>query len=203
LFSYSRPRASSLTKQEAEPSHGLLLLLLLLLQHSVFAKMGFVNHPFPNRKPTRFLQHCMSFTATTLYVLSCNTLCLPKTLLCPFLQQHFMSFPATLYVWPEPYKYTVYDRYLMISLPKIPYIHRIYMVLANPKHFMFAQNIPCASPLSNRMPSLLTGCYCCSFWLGCLGDRVGGMCNMPCCRGSRWTHVLSTTAAAAAAAVMT
>ena len=25
--------------------------------------------------------------------------------------------------------------YLMISLPKIPYIHRIYMVLANPKYF--------------------------------------------------------------------
>jgi hypothetical protein len=24
--------------------------------------------------------------------------------------------------------------YLMISLPKIPYIHRIYMVLANPNH---------------------------------------------------------------------
>jgi len=28
--------------------------------------------------------------------------------------------------------YTVYDRNLVISLPKIPYIHRIYMVLANP-----------------------------------------------------------------------
>jgi hypothetical protein len=32
--------------------------------------------------------------------------------------------------WPEPYIYTVY---LVNFLPKIPYIHRIYMVLANPK----------------------------------------------------------------------
>ena len=31
--------------------------------------------------------------------------------------------------WPEPYTYTVY---LVISLPKIPYMHRICMVLANP-----------------------------------------------------------------------
>jgi len=26
--------------------------------------------------------------------------------------------------------------YLMISLPKIPYIHRIYMVLANPRYLL-------------------------------------------------------------------
>jgi len=31
--------------------------------------------------------------------------------------------------WPEPYIYTVY---LVIFLPKIPYIHCIYMVRANP-----------------------------------------------------------------------
>jgi hypothetical protein len=30
--------------------------------------------------------------------------------------------------WPEPYMYSVY---LVISLPKAPYIHRIHMVLAN------------------------------------------------------------------------
>ena len=36
--------------------------------------------------------------------------------------------------WPEPYIYTVYDClfvYLVDILPKKPYIHRIYMVLAN------------------------------------------------------------------------
>jgi hypothetical protein len=35
--------------------------------------------------------------------------------------------------WSEPYIYTVYDRILVISLLKIPYIHRIIRVLANPK----------------------------------------------------------------------
>jgi hypothetical protein len=30
--------------------------------------------------------------------------------------------------------------YLVISLPKIPYKHRIYMVLANPKKAAFAYN---------------------------------------------------------------
>ena len=35
--------------------------------------------------------------------------------------------------WPEPYIYTyIYTVYLVISKPKIPYVHRIYMVLANP-----------------------------------------------------------------------
>ena len=42
------------------------------------------------------------------------------------------------YGWPEPYKYTVYDHYLVISLPKLPHIHvytvYIFMVLANPAH---------------------------------------------------------------------
>jgi hypothetical protein len=34
---------------------------------------------------------------------------------------------------------TVYDRILVILLPKLPYIHRVYRVMANPK------NVPCAS----------------------------------------------------------
>ena len=32
----------------------------------------------------------------------------------------------------EPYICTVYDVHLLIYLPKLPYNHRIYMVLANP-----------------------------------------------------------------------
>jgi len=34
--------------------------------------------------------------------------------------------------WPEPYIYTVFDRILNDFPAKKPYIHRIYMVLANP-----------------------------------------------------------------------
>jgi hypothetical protein len=34
--------------------------------------------------------------------------------------------------WPEPYIYIVYDRIFGDFPAKIPYIHRIYMVLANP-----------------------------------------------------------------------
>jgi len=38
--------------------------------------------------------------------------------------------------WPELYMYTPYmNVYLVVSLPRIPHIHRIYMVLANPSYF--------------------------------------------------------------------
>jgi hypothetical protein len=43
--------------------------------------------------------------------------------------------------WPEPYIYTPYMTvYLVISLPKIPYTHRIYMVLANPTYMVLANH---------------------------------------------------------------
>jgi len=38
------------------------------------------------------------------------------------------------YGWPELYIYTVLTVYLMISLPKISYLHRIFMVLGNPTY---------------------------------------------------------------------
>jgi hypothetical protein len=43
--------------------------------------------------------------------------------------------------WPESYIYTYMTVYLVISLPKIPYIHRIYkyMVLVNPTHILAQQ----------------------------------------------------------------
>jgi len=34
--------------------------------------------------------------------------------------------------WPEPYIHAVYEHRLVKSLQKLPYIHLIYIVLANP-----------------------------------------------------------------------
>ena len=48
---------------------------------------------------------------------------------------HSRSCISTIYEWgwPEPYIYTyIYTVYFLISKPKIPYVHHIYMVLANP-----------------------------------------------------------------------
>jgi len=42
------------------------------------------------------------------------------------------------YVGLAPYM-TVY---LVVFLPKIPYIHRIYMVLANPMHMLYGRTTP-------------------------------------------------------------
>jgi len=39
--------------------------------------------------------------------------------------------------------------YLVISLPKIPYIHRIYMVLANPTHYRFCSSHVWMRPFSS------------------------------------------------------
>jgi len=61
--------------------------------------------------------------------------------------------------WPEPYIYTVY---LIISLPEIPYIHRIHMVLAYPTN-----TITCVSVSWNRytINNLITvGWLLCLLW---------------------------------------
>ena len=50
--------------------------------------------------------------------------------------------------------------YFVITLPKIPYIHRIYMVLANPKH------MPSLYPACILVSGLL-GCFLLTFPLGC------------------------------------
>jgi len=53
--------------------------------------------------------------------------------------------------WPEPYIYTPYMTvYLVISLPKIPYTHRIYMTLNNPillksSYFCMTHTFGCSS----------------------------------------------------------
>jgi hypothetical protein len=36
----------------------------------------------------------------------------------------------------------IYTVYLVISKPKIPYVHRIYMVLANPSYLMYMISMP-------------------------------------------------------------
>jgi hypothetical protein len=54
-------------------------------------------------------------------------------------QNHIYMYGVYTQGWPERYIYTVY---LVISLPKTPYIHRIYMVLANPIYTVFLAGKP-------------------------------------------------------------
>jgi hypothetical protein len=80
--------------------------------------------------------------------------------------------------------------YLMISLPKIPYIHRIYMVLANPMLELFGQlviehsNFVCQlcvpSLCANFVCQLCGACVFAATWDLAVSKRRG------CAQESRW-----------------
>jgi hypothetical protein len=59
--------------------------------------------------------------------------------------------------WPEPYINTVYDRMFGISCPKMPYIHRIYMVLANPRYECVEVSLPVYLSVSGRTLAAAAG----------------------------------------------
>jgi len=51
------------------------------------------------------------------------------------LQVMFRAYMQGWQGWPEPHIYTVYDRISSdFPVPKVPCIHRMYMVLANPTY---------------------------------------------------------------------
>jgi len=76
--------------------------------------------------------------------------------------------------------YTPYKTvYLVISLPKIPYIHRIYMVLANPS------NEPCTVCVSGHvvyvpgrtLRSMAVFCHACCLFVGGCGAEANACCS--------------------------